>query len=98
MFSDPCCEISKATEDVSVSGDQLSLAGVEIGQRSESVDLQFKDKLVGIERLDAAGEPDGTHRACTHALSLNRTMRACSAAAFNAMQETISLTPGPSSA
>jgi hypothetical protein len=54
-----CGEIRIATEDISVSGDQLSLTIVCVFECPESIDLQFKDELVGIERLDAAGKPDG---------------------------------------
>ena len=44
----------KATEDVSISGDQFPLAGIDVSVCAKTIDLQFKDELVGIERLDAA--------------------------------------------
>jgi hypothetical protein len=41
-------------EDVCVSRDQLSLAVLAMRYRTEAVDLQFKDELIGIETLCAA--------------------------------------------
>jgi hypothetical protein len=46
MFSDPCGEICKATEHVSVARDQFSFAILNVRQYSKTIDLQFKDKLV----------------------------------------------------
>lgn len=37
-------------EDVCVSRDQLSLVVLAMRYRTEAVDLQFKDELIGIER------------------------------------------------
>ena len=51
MFSDPCRKIRKATKDVSISGDQFTFATLDVSERAESIDLQFKDELVGIERF-----------------------------------------------
>jgi len=59
MFSDPCGEISEAAKCVSVSRNELPLAGVDTRECPETVYLQFKDELVGIERFIAAGEPYG---------------------------------------
>jgi hypothetical protein len=36
---------------------QFTMAGFDLCESAETVDLQFKDELVGIERLDTAGEP-----------------------------------------
>jgi hypothetical protein len=41
-------------EDVCVSRDQLCLAVLDMRQGSKTVDLQFKDVLIGVERLCAA--------------------------------------------
>jgi hypothetical protein len=57
VFSDPLGKIRKASEDISVSGEQSPLAALDVCQCTKPVDFQFEDKLVGIERLDAAGEP-----------------------------------------
>src|SRR5215475_3689634 len=51
MFSNRGGEIREATEDVSVSRNQFSLAGLDVSQCAESIDLQFKDVLIRIERL-----------------------------------------------
>ena len=63
VFSDPCGEIRKAAEHISVSGDQFTMAVIDVSESAESVDFQLKDELVGIERLSAAGELDWTHPA-----------------------------------
>jgi hypothetical protein len=36
------------------------MAGFDVCQSAKAVDLQYKNKLIGIERLDTAGEPYGT--------------------------------------
>jgi hypothetical protein len=46
VFSDPCGEICKATEHVSVARDQFSFAILNVRQCSKTIDLQFRDKLV----------------------------------------------------
>jgi hypothetical protein len=43
-------------EDVCVSRDQLSLVVLAMRYRTEAVDLQFKDELIGIETLCAGRE------------------------------------------
>jgi hypothetical protein len=73
MFSDPCGEIREATEGISISGDQFSLTGFNVSERTKAVNLQFKDKLVRIERFKAPGKPYWTHPAWKHALSIKRT-------------------------
>jgi hypothetical protein len=55
-FSDPRGEIREAVEGVSISGYQLSLAGLDVRECPKTVDVQFVDKLIGIERLDATRE------------------------------------------
>jgi hypothetical protein len=37
----------------------LPFAGVDVSERAKAIDLQFKDKLVGVERLKTAGKPIG---------------------------------------
>jgi hypothetical protein len=54
MFSDSCRKVSKAVERVSLSGDQFSLAFLDVSERTKAVNLQLEDKLIGIERLNAA--------------------------------------------
>ena len=54
MFGDPRGEIRKASEDISVARYQLPLGSLDVSERTKAVDLQFKDKLVGIERLKTA--------------------------------------------
>src|SRR5262249_18433510 len=65
-FGDPCSKIRKATEYVSVPGDQFTMAGFDMRQCPKTVDLQFKDKLVGIKRLGPTWKPYGTHLAWQH--------------------------------
>jgi len=54
MFSDPGGEFGETAKDISFSGNQLALTIVNVSQCAESINLQFKDKLVRIERLKAA--------------------------------------------
>jgi hypothetical protein len=51
-----------------VPRNQLPIACFDMCQGFEAVDLQFKDKLVGVERLKTAGKPYRTHPAWKHAL------------------------------
>jgi hypothetical protein len=44
-----------------------------VSERTKAVNLQFKDKLVRIERFKAPGKPYWTHPAWKHALSIKRT-------------------------
>jgi hypothetical protein len=39
MFSDPCGKIGKAAEGVSLSGNQFSLAFLDVSERTKSIDL-----------------------------------------------------------
>jgi len=39
MFSNPCGQIRKATECISISGDQFSPAGFDVCQRTEAINL-----------------------------------------------------------
>src|SRR5262245_63389332 len=71
MLADPLREILKVAERLSVARDEVALAVLDVGEGAEAVDLQFENKLVGIERLNAAGKPYGTHPAWKHALSIN---------------------------
>jgi len=41
-------------EDVSVSGDQFALNIFDVCQCAKAVNLEFKDVLIGVERLGAA--------------------------------------------
>jgi len=59
MFSDPGSNIGKATEDVSVSGDEFALLASMSASCTKAVDLQLENKLVGIERLNAAKAVSG---------------------------------------
>jgi hypothetical protein len=54
VFSDPRAKIGKTTEDISISGDQFPLAGINMREGSKAIDLQFKNKLVRIEGLRTA--------------------------------------------
>src|SRR5262245_32536474 len=56
VFSDPFAEICKTAKYVSIPRNQFSLAGLDVSKCAESIDLQFKDKLVGVEGLSATGE------------------------------------------
>ena len=57
MFSNPCGEIRKATEDVSIARDKLAFTILNMCQGAKTIDLQFKDKLVGVEGLRTARKP-----------------------------------------
>jgi len=41
MFSDPSGEIGEALEGISIPGDQLPLAGLDVRKRPEAIDLQL---------------------------------------------------------
>jgi len=74
MFSDPGSKIGKATEDVSVSGDEFALLASMSASCTKAVDLQLENKLVGIERLNAAGKLYPSHPAvmfCERVVRLN---------------------------
>jgi len=66
MFGDPRGEIGKAPECISISGDQFSLTCFDVRESTKPIDFQFKDELIGIESLSAAGKPYGTHLAWQH--------------------------------
>ena len=59
MLCNPSGKIGKATEDVPVSGHQLTPSILKMCERTETVDLQFIDEVVRIERFRTAGEPHG---------------------------------------
>jgi hypothetical protein len=59
VCGDPYGKIRKAAEHISIARYQLRLSGLDVGQRSKTVNLQFKDELIGIERLWTAGKPYG---------------------------------------
>jgi len=54
MFSDSCGKIRKAAERPSIPGDQFPFSGLDMGESTKAIDLQFKNELVGIERFNAA--------------------------------------------
>jgi hypothetical protein len=70
MLSDPGGEIRKTTESISISGDQLAAARFNMQQCPKAIDLQFKEKLVGIEWLWTTGKPDGTKVSREHGWSI----------------------------
>lgn len=49
-----------ASEHVSVPGDQFSLSVLQVSERTEAVDFQLVDELIGVERCGTAGEPHWT--------------------------------------
>jgi hypothetical protein len=49
VFGDPGREFRKTVEGVSISRNQFALAGRNVRQCPETIDLQFKKKVVGIE-------------------------------------------------
>ena len=49
MLGNPFREIREAAKHLSISGDQLSLAGVDMEQCTEGVNLQLEDVIVRIE-------------------------------------------------
>jgi hypothetical protein len=57
VCGDPRGKIRKAMESISVSGDQFSMAGLNVSESTETINLQFKEKLIRIKRLFAAGKP-----------------------------------------
>src|SRR5262245_58885982 len=48
IFREPNRQLRKAVEDVSVSRNQFGLAGLNMRQGTETIDLQFEDMIVGI--------------------------------------------------
>ena len=59
MFADPMRQILEVAERVAISGDKVAVAVLDVGEGTETIDLQFKDKLIGVERLSAAGKSYG---------------------------------------
>jgi hypothetical protein len=51
VLVDPLCEILEVAERVPVARNKIAMAVVDIGERSEAVDFQFKDVVVGVEWL-----------------------------------------------
>jgi hypothetical protein len=49
MLGNPFREIRESAKDISVSRDRFTLAVRDMGERSETINFQFKDVLVGIE-------------------------------------------------
>jgi hypothetical protein len=58
--ADQTSEFWESTKHVPLPRDQFTMAGFDVCQSAKAVDLQYKNKLIGIERLDTAGEPYGT--------------------------------------
>jgi hypothetical protein len=55
-----------------VPRNQFTMAGFDVCESAETVDLQFKDELVGIGRLDTAGEPYRTQVSRGHEQIIRR--------------------------
>jgi hypothetical protein len=47
-------KVGKTTKYVSLPRNQLPLTSFDMRQRPESIDVQFEDMLIGVERLRAA--------------------------------------------
>ena len=54
VFSDRRRKIRKAAEYVSIPRNQLASPGSDLSERTEAVDLQLEDEVVGVEWLGAA--------------------------------------------
>ena len=54
MLRDPCGEIRKAVENVSVSRDEFAFTVLEVCESAEAVYLQLIDELIGVERFGTA--------------------------------------------
>jgi hypothetical protein len=54
MSSNPGGDFRKTAKHVPLPRNQFTIASFDMRQGSKAIDLQFKDELVGIERLDAA--------------------------------------------
>src|SRR5262249_40681151 len=74
VFGEPRREFSAATKDVSIPRNQLASTVCDVSERPEAVDLQFVDEVVGVERLGAAGEPDGAQVSGQHAGIISRIL------------------------
>src|SRR5262249_7413656 len=66
MFGYPSCKFRKASEDVSISGDELALAVLDMCEAAKTINLQLEDKLVGVEWLRTPGKPHRAHLAEQH--------------------------------
>jgi hypothetical protein len=58
MFGEPGSEFGKTPKDIPIAGNQFAFEVGNVGQRTESVDLQLVKKVVGVEGFRPAGEPD----------------------------------------
>src|SRR5205807_9252583 len=70
MFHNPLCKLRKAVKDVSISGNQFASTVCDVGERTEAVNLQFVDEVIGVERPRSAGKPHGAQVSGQHARSL----------------------------
>jgi hypothetical protein len=59
VFRDPGSEFCESAKHVSVARDQLAFAFRDVGQCPESVDLQFVQIFIRVERFGTAGKPYG---------------------------------------
>ena len=73
MFSDPVREIVEVAECVSVAGDKIALAVLDVGEGAEAVDLQLENLIVGVEGFGAAGKPYRAEISCEHGMEYSRT-------------------------
>jgi len=59
VFGDPCCKFGESSEGVSVSRDEFTLPVLDVCQGAETINLQFVDEFVRVERFRATGKPHG---------------------------------------
>jgi len=58
MFRQPRRKLSEPAKRMPVSRDQFASTAVDLGERAESIDLQFEDELIGVEWFNTTGKPD----------------------------------------
>jgi hypothetical protein len=60
VFRDPAGEFHKAAKCVSISGNQFTLAVLQMRQCPEPIDLQFVDEIIRVKRFGTAGKSNGS--------------------------------------
>jgi hypothetical protein len=56
IIADPFRQILEVVECVSIAGDKITVAVLDVGKRTEAINLQLEDVVVGVERLGTPGK------------------------------------------
>jgi len=76
VLADPLSKVREVAECVSVARDKVAAAILDVGERTEAVDFQLEDVVVGVEWLRTARKPDGAEVSGQHRRRIARLQRA----------------------